>query len=168
MVTAEQLLIQAAELKKKKSEDYQGSTWTEADYFPYKEKSYSHMLHTKYLRMRNIVDGNQKTNFEALDDTLIDMAVYACMFAAYLKNNNGVKMTDENKVVETPPTQKEVVKAPKTEMSLGIDDMLKDAKNLKHYRQGCRYFANLSFYKDFRDQLIEKDIGTFLLKAIDG
>ena len=30
-------------------------------------------------------------------------------------------------------------------------DMLKDAKNLKHYRQGCRYFANLSFYKDFRD-----------------
>jgi hypothetical protein len=29
--------------------------------------------------------------------------------------------------------------------------MLKDAKNLKHYRQGCRYFANLSFYKDFRD-----------------
>jgi len=46
--------------------------------------------------------------------------------------------------------------------------MLKDAKNLKHYRQGCRYFANLSFYKDFRDQLIEKDIGTYLLKAIDG
>lgn len=47
-------------------------------------------------------------------------------------------------------------------------DMLKDPKNLKHYRQGCRYFANLSFYKDFRDILIDKDIGTFLLKAIDG
>jgi hypothetical protein len=46
--------------------------------------------------------------------------------------------------------------------------MLKDAKNLYSYRQGCRYFANLSFYKDFRDQLIEKDIGTYLLKAIDG
>ena len=44
MITAEQLLKQAAELKKKKSEDYQGGTWTEADYFPYKEKSYSHML----------------------------------------------------------------------------------------------------------------------------
>lgn len=103
MITAEQLLIQAAELKKKKSEDYQGSTWAEADYFPYKEKSYSHMLHTKYLRMRNIVDGNQKTNFEALDDTLIDMAVYACMFAAYLKNNKGEKMntaaTEEPKIV---------------------------------------------------------------------
>ena len=103
MITAEQLLIQAAELKRKKSEDYQGSTWTEADYFPYKEKSYSHMLHTKYLRMRNIVDGNQKTNFEALDDTLIDMAVYACMFAAYLKNNNGDnKMNTEIKTEAAP------------------------------------------------------------------
>ena len=46
--------------------------------------------------------------------------------------------------------------------------MLKNAKNLKHYRQACRYFANLSFYKDFRDHLIMKDIGTYLLKAIDG
>ena len=54
MITAEQLLIEAAELKKKKSQDYQGSTWKEVDYFPYKEKSYAHMLHTKYLRMRNI------------------------------------------------------------------------------------------------------------------
>ena len=103
MITAEQLLIQAAELKKKKSEDYQGSTWTEADYFPYKEKSYSHMLHTKYLRMRNIVDGNQKTNFEALDDTLIDMAVYACMFAAYLKNNNGENKMSTELATEAAP-----------------------------------------------------------------
>jgi hypothetical protein len=47
-------------------------------------------------------------------------------------------------------------------------DMLKDTKNLKHHRQGCRYFANLSFYKSHREKLIEKDIATFLLKAIDG
>ena len=92
MITAEQLLKNAAELKKKKSEDYQGGTWSESDYFPYKEKSYSHMLHTKYLRMRNLVDSDRKTNFEALDDTLIDMAVYACMFAAYLKNQKKVNI----------------------------------------------------------------------------
>ena len=92
MITAEQLLKNAAELKKKKSEDYQGGIWSESDYFPYKEKSYSHMLHTKYLRMRNLVDSDRKTNFEALDDTLIDMAVYACMFAAYLKNQKKVNM----------------------------------------------------------------------------
>ena len=47
-------------------------------------------------------------------------------------------------------------------------DMLKDTKNVKHHRQGCRYFANLSFYKVFRDQLIKKEIATFLLKAIEG
>jgi hypothetical protein len=46
--------------------------------------------------------------------------------------------------------------------------MLQDAKNLNQYRQGCRYFANLSFYKDFRDQLVEKDIGRYLLQTIDG
>ena len=60
------------------------------------------MLHTKYLRMRNIVDGNQKTNFEALDDTLIDMAVYACMFAAYLKNNNGDNKMNTEIKTEAP------------------------------------------------------------------
>lgn len=47
-------------------------------------------------------------------------------------------------------------------------DMLKDTKNVKHHRQGCRYFANLSFYKEFRDKLIKKEIATFLLKAIEG
>jgi len=47
-------------------------------------------------------------------------------------------------------------------------DMLKDAKNLEHHRQGCRYFANLSFYKDYRDDLIGNDIATYLLKAIEG
>lgn len=47
-------------------------------------------------------------------------------------------------------------------------DMLKDTKNLEHHRQGCRYFANLSFYKDHRDKLIQKEIATYLLKAIEG
>ena len=46
--------------------------------------------------------------------------------------------------------------------------MLKDTKNVKHHRQGCRYFANLSFYKHFKDKLIKKEIATFLLKTIEG
>ena len=54
------------------------------------------MLHTKYLRMRNLVDSNKKANFEALEDTLIDMAVYAAMFAAYIKNKQKENMTKEN------------------------------------------------------------------------
>ena len=47
-------------------------------------------------------------------------------------------------------------------------DMLKDSKNLDHHRQGCRFFANLSFQKEHRDALIQREIATFLLKAIDG
>lgn len=85
-VTAVQILHEAAELKEQKSKDYQGGTWTEEDYFPFGDKSYVHMIHTKYLRMRNIVEGDQETNFEALEDTLVDMAVYCAMFAAYLEN----------------------------------------------------------------------------------
>jgi len=88
-VTAVQILKEAAALKEKKSKDYQGGKWTEEDYFPFGETSYVHMIHTKYLRMRNIVEGKQETNFEALEDTLIDMAVYCAMFAAYLENNKG-------------------------------------------------------------------------------
>ncbi len=85
-VTAVQILKEAADLKEKKSKDYQGGKWTEEDYFPFGETSYVHMIHTKYLRMRNIVEGGQETNFEALEDTLVDMAVYCAMFAAYLEN----------------------------------------------------------------------------------
>ena len=47
-------------------------------------------------------------------------------------------------------------------------DMLKDMKNIKNHRQGCRYFANLSFYKQFAEKLIVRDLPTYLLKAIDG
>lgn len=85
-VTAVQILNEAAELKERKSKDYQGGLWSEEDYFPFGETSYIHMIHTKYLRMRNIVEGKQETNFEALEDTLVDMAVYCAMFAAYLEN----------------------------------------------------------------------------------
>ena len=48
-----------------------------------------------------------------------------------------------------------------------MSHMLKDTKNVKHHRQGCRYFANLSFYKEFRDKLIKKEVSNFLLKAIE-
>lgn len=48
-------------------------------------------------------------------------------------------------------------------------DMLKDTKNMKHHRQACRYFANLSFYDDFRELLMKEDaIATYLLKSIEG
>ena len=86
-VTASTILKEAAELKEKKQADYQGDMWTEEDYFPYGNKSYMHMIHTKYLRMRSLAETEDKEiNFESLEDTLVDMAVYCAMFAAYLEN----------------------------------------------------------------------------------
>ena len=84
-VTATQILKDAAALKELKSKDYQGGKWTEEDYFPFGDQSYMHMIHTKYLRMRNIMEA-EETNFESLEDTLIDMINYCAMYAAWLEN----------------------------------------------------------------------------------
>ena len=46
-------------------------------------------------------------------------------------------------------------------------DMLKDTTKVKHHRQGCRYFANLSFYKEYRDHIIKKEVANLLLSAIE-
>ena len=48
MFKAEDIMQEAIDLKLKKSKDYQGSKWSEADYFPFKDESYMHMIHTKY------------------------------------------------------------------------------------------------------------------------
>ena len=84
-VTAIQILKDAASLKEEKSKDYQGSKWTEEDYFPFGDQSYLHMIHTKYLRLRSVVE-TDRPNFESAEDTLIDMINYCAMYAAYLEN----------------------------------------------------------------------------------
>ncbi len=84
-ITAITLLKEAAELKERKTKDYQGGLWTEEDYFPFGHQSYIHMIHTKYLRMRSVAE-QDSVNFEALEDTLMDMAVYASMYAAWVIN----------------------------------------------------------------------------------
>ena len=50
--TAIDVLEEAADLKMRKSKDYQGSQFTEEDYFPFGHLSYIHMMHTKMLRIR--------------------------------------------------------------------------------------------------------------------
>ena len=84
--TAIEVLEEAASLKLKKSQDYQGSQFTEEDYFPFGHLSYIHMLHTKMLRIRSVAE-QDKTNFESLYDSLIDMVNYSAMYAAWVKNN---------------------------------------------------------------------------------
>lgn len=46
-------------------------------------------------------------------------------------------------------------------------DMLKDTKNIKHHRQGCRFFANLSFYSSHRNALVQNKITAYLLGAVE-
>ena len=84
-VTALQILKDAANLKEQKSKDYQGSQFTEEDYFPFGHKSYIHMLHTKMLRIRSVAE-QEDTNFESLSDSLIDLINYASMYAAWVEN----------------------------------------------------------------------------------
>ena len=86
MKTAVDVLNEAAELKARKSKDYQGSKWEESDYFPYGKLSFNHMLWTKMLRIMSVSEQSD-TNFESLKDSLIDMAVYSAMYAAWLDNN---------------------------------------------------------------------------------
>lgn len=87
MVTAVEILKEAAALKELKTKDYQGGMWTESDYFPFGHESYMHMIHTKYLRMRNVMEAKD-TNFEALEDTLLDMVNYSAMYCAAIRNKD--------------------------------------------------------------------------------
>ena len=84
-VTASQVMKDAIALKEQKSADYQGGMWTEEDYFPYGHHSYLHMLWTKMLRIRSVAE-QEDTNFESLEDSLVDMINYAAMYAAWLEN----------------------------------------------------------------------------------
>ena len=98
MTTAIDIMKEAIALKERKSIDYQGSKWTEEEYFPFEDQSYMHMIHTKYLRMRNVME-SKDVNFESLDDTLIDMINYAAMYAAFLRNRSSA--------ADIPPTSRQ-------------------------------------------------------------
>lgn len=86
MKTAIDIMKAAIELKEQKSKDYQGSQFTEEDYFPFGHQSYIHMLHTKMLRIRSVAEQDGEQNFESLTDSLIDMINYSAMYAAWIEN----------------------------------------------------------------------------------
>ena len=87
MKTAIDIMQEAIELKQKKSKDYQGGKWVEEDYFPFGRTSFMHMIHTKYLRIWSVMEQND-TNFESLNDSLIDLINYAAMWAAWEENKS--------------------------------------------------------------------------------
>lgn len=80
------IMEEAIALKKRKSADYQGSQFSQDDYFPFGHTSYLHMLHTKMLRIRSVAEQDD-ANFESLEDSLIDMINYSAMYASAIRRN---------------------------------------------------------------------------------
>lgn len=80
------IMEEAIALKKRKSKDYQGSQFSQDDYFPFGHQSYLHMLHTKMLRIRSVAE-QETTNFESLEDSLIDMINYCAMYASAVRRD---------------------------------------------------------------------------------
>jgi hypothetical protein len=84
----------AAELQKKKSNDYQNpkSRIRQADYYPRGFASILDIIHAKVLRMQSVLeamenDENYKPNFESLEDSCVDLINYASFGAAYLSGD---------------------------------------------------------------------------------
>lgn len=72
----------------RKSMDYQGKTDAESDparanYFPFGDYSYLHMIHTKFERIKSTV-GRETVNESTLD-SVYDMINYLAFYAAYLE-----------------------------------------------------------------------------------
>jgi hypothetical protein len=82
--SASKILLQCADLLKKKGQDYNNSVKRE-DYFLYGRKSYMTMIHIKYLRLKSLLE-QDNPNFESLEDTLKDLINYAAIWCADEEN----------------------------------------------------------------------------------
>ena len=82
------ILYEAADLMQRKAEDYQGDAYQLEDYFPFGDKSYLHMIHTKYTRLMSVCTREGDTNFESAEDTLLDMINYCSFYVKYLREQN--------------------------------------------------------------------------------
>jgi len=96
---AAEILKEAAELKIKKSKDYQGGQWSEKDYFPFGDQSYIHMMWTKMLRIRSVAERSD-VNFESLEDSLLDMINYSAMYIAFLRDSGESSLLNNNNLTE--------------------------------------------------------------------
>ena len=96
---AAEILKEAADLKIRKSQDYQNGIWKEKDYFPFGDQSYIHMMWTKMLRIRSVAE-KENTNFESLEDSLLDMINYSAMYIAYIRDSGERPLDQSNNLTE--------------------------------------------------------------------
>jgi len=60
-----------------------------AEYFPFGDKSYLQMLHTKFQRLKSLSEKKERgldPNFEGVQDTLKDMIAYIVFYSKYIEN----------------------------------------------------------------------------------
>jgi hypothetical protein len=70
-------LREATLLRARKAQDYRQGFATLKDYFPFGLKSHAQMIHTKDLRLMNLVSTDRTPNHEGIRDTLLDLINYA-------------------------------------------------------------------------------------------
>lgn len=95
------ILHDAADLMERKSKDYQGSTYTLTDYFPYGHTSYLQMLHTKMTRIKSVAEreDSNAVNFESLEDSLIDLINYSAFYIEFLRNQTTAEQSEIDALV---------------------------------------------------------------------
>jgi hypothetical protein len=81
------VLLEAAELQRRKSHDYQNpnSTVKQAEYYPGGVRTIDDIIHAKKLRARSLIESNGTPKFESLEDTYLDMINYCSFAIAYLR-----------------------------------------------------------------------------------
>lgn len=87
-----EILLECADLQKKKSRDYQNpaSTVKQADYYDNGLITIYDIMHAKMLRIKSVMqtahaDLEHEPNFESLQDSFKDLINYASFGAAYIE-----------------------------------------------------------------------------------
>lgn len=70
-----------------KKQDYNAGGVSFIDYFPFGRTSAAHMLYTKALRLVSLVSKKKEPMNEPVEDTYIDLMVYAAMSYAFEKRD---------------------------------------------------------------------------------
>lgn len=107
---APDLFVKTLEILIKKSLDYNGERARQqdfriddprVDYFPFGDKSYVHMIWTKVLRIKNILETEEKPNFEGVEDSIIDLVAYSMFYWSYLQDKKkGTAKNEDDQLVE--------------------------------------------------------------------
>jgi len=85
-----QVLLEAAELQRKKAEDYnnKASRVKQADYYPRGVMSILDIINAKVLRMYSVLEAMEngaKPNFESVEDSGLDLINYASFLVTYMR-----------------------------------------------------------------------------------